>query len=502
MICGWLGLITIAIGNFTLIRADNSPNWFYSLNWGEALNLIPKNTQWFFLDGKLTAISLIQGQLRIFTENEASEWVETQSLKPPEIAFTTFIIQDINNDGISEIIAGTGEPGYIFVYKLENGNWALHNYEKYVWSTITSIAAGNFDGQQFNQLVQNQDGFLYLLKMDEKLLDIVWKSPVAWRRINYLITLDIDGDSKQEIIVAYKTGGVGILKLVNNQIVSVWDNYLWGKILAITSGDWDNDRQPEVLISTSQRIIYILGYTDKSYQYKDRLTQLNYITETMYLANNEKQKQLITTDTAGKFHYSEYDPKLKQWREQFFCQTGRISQIIDSSNEDIFLLWSQNRKILKLNAFKTNDFKLGNNDVINELTPPAVYQNNNLYIAPKALSSLDELEFGYTVSKTGFTVNYAQTVLEVAKNDLQNYQLNGVSNSNQNQFFIIVDNNLYLSIDGYLKLFNLTVTVDPVKRIILFENPIEPVEIENDSVNEDEDTSGPPDLNVTESEED
>jgi hypothetical protein len=478
-IFGLLVLITITIGNFILIRADNSPNWFYNLDWGEILNLNPVNTQWSTLDGKLTAISLEQGQLRIFTGNEDSNWVETQSLKPPEIALTTFIIQDINGDGIPEIIAGTTEPGYIYVYKLENGKWSLNNYEKYVWSAITGIAAGNFDGQQFNLLAQNQDGFLYLLKMNNESLDIVWKSPTVWRLINSLLILDIDNDSKQEMVVAYKTGGIGILKLVNNQIVSVWDNYLWGKILALTYGDWDGDKQPEILISTSQKVIYILGYTGKSYQFEDRLTQLNYITETMSLTNYKNHNQLVTTDTAGKFHYSEYDPKLKQWQEQFFCQTGRIAQIIQTSNNDTFLLWSQNRKLITLNAFKTSDFKLKNNDTVLGLTPPAVYQNNNLYIAPKALSSLAGLGISYTETKTAFKVSLAQTALEITKTDLQNYQLNGAGNSNQNQLFIIFDNSLYLAVDSYPKLFNLIVKVDPVSRIISLVNPTGPIDTEN-----------------------
>ena len=66
---------------------------------------------------------------------------------------------------LPEIFTGTTDPGYIYMYKYSNGKYKLCNYEKYVWSTITYIAVGNFGGQpEFNILVQNQDGFLYLLK--------------------------------------------------------------------------------------------------------------------------------------------------------------------------------------------------------------------------------------------------------------------------------------------------------------------------------------------------
>ena len=89
---------------------------------------------------------------------------------------------------------------------------------------------------------------------------MIWKSPTVWRMINSMLVLDLDHDSKEEIIVCFKTGGIGILKLVNNQIISSWDNYLWGKVLVLTNGDWDNDKQDELLISTSQKVIYVLGF--------------------------------------------------------------------------------------------------------------------------------------------------------------------------------------------------------------------------------------------------
>ena len=203
----------------------------------------------------------------------------SQRFGPDDILFTTFQVKDINNDGVPEIIAGTVEPGFIYIYKLNNGKWELFNYGKYVWSAITYIAVGNFGGEPDNDiLVQNQEGSLYLLKMSENSLDFVWKSPTVWRPISSGYVIDIDHDAKDEImVVSYKTGGIAVLKMANNAVVSVWENYLWGKVLAVTSGDWNNDQQPEVMISTSQKVIYVLGWkTDGGYQFDDQWTQFNY----------------------------------------------------------------------------------------------------------------------------------------------------------------------------------------------------------------------------------
>jgi len=463
-----LSVIIIAASNYKLVRADDlSPNWFYNVNSNMALNLNPENTKWLVLNGRLVAITLDQGQLLVYNQAQHSNWIETQALKPSEATFTSFVISVINPVDPPEIIAGTSEPGYIYIYKLEKGIWTLQNSEKYIWSTITSISTGYFDSQQFYLLVQNQNGYLYLLKLTKDSLDIVWKSPTVWRLINSSLVLDIDKDSKEEIVVSYKTGGIGILKLINNQIVSVWDNFLWGKILALTEGDWDNDKQPEILISTSQKVIYGIGYNGKNYQFKDQITQFNYIAETLSFTNFQNHNQLITTDTAGKFHFSEYNLLQKQWQEQFFCKVGRIAQIIKTDNPDSILLWSQNHELIILNTFKTSDFKLKNENVVSELKPPAIYQNNNLYIAPKALNFLKEkLEISYSETKNTYLFSQGQTTMVIAKTDLENYKLNGESNSNQNQYFMIYDNNLYLSQECYAKLFNITVLVDLTKKTI------------------------------------
>ncbi len=455
------------------VTAVKPPNWYYSITVGESFERNPANTQWLVIENQLTAISLEQDQLNIFTLDEHSNWVAAQSLKPSEIPLTAFATKDINNDGIPEIITGTAEPGYIYIYNLAQGKWILNHYDKYVWSAITQITAGKFDGLQTNLLVQNQEGFLYLLKISDESLDIVWKSPTVWRQIASLVVSDIDRDFKDEIIVCYKTGGIAVLKLVNSQIVSAWDNYMWGKALAITEGDWDNDKLPELLISTSQKVIYILGSTDKAYQFENRITEFNYIAETLSLINEKDSNQLFTTDTAGKLHCYEYNSKTQKWLEQFTCQTGRIAQIIPANRRDSLLLWSQNRKLITLNAFKANRFKLKFDDTTFDPTPSVVYQNDTVYIAPKAFGAVAKSGITYFENKTAYTINRDRITLEIMKSNPQNYKLNKEPYPSQNQF-LIMDNNLYLSSESYFKLLNIDLMVEPLtKTITVFSAPIE-----------------------------
>ena len=65
--------------------------------------------------------------------------------------------------------------------------------------------------------------------------------------------------------------------------------------------------------------------------------QLHYLKSLPFLQNNGLS-QLLATDTAGKSHLLEYDPKNKGWLEDYIAPTGRIAQIINADLGKYFTL--------------------------------------------------------------------------------------------------------------------------------------------------------------------
>jgi len=318
----------------------------------QPLELAPYNTQLLFLNGELNALSIIKGKLLFFKENDVN-WIELQRFGPYDINFTTFEIKDLNGDNIPEIIAGTEDPGLIYLYTFDNDQWILFNYGKHVWSTINKIIIGNFSNVDAQELlVQNDEGYLFLLKLSNNSLDLIWKSPNVWQYISTAVVADIDNDSLDEVLVVYKTGGIVILTLENNAVVPVWENYPWGKILGLTVGDWDNDRQPEVVFSTSQKLLYVLGGNKNQYWYEGQFSNFNFIIEKLSFINNLENKVLVTTNTAGLLKILQYDLKSRKWVEKLSNNTGRIIQIIQPNQEQA-ILWSSSRKIIELTSYKS-----------------------------------------------------------------------------------------------------------------------------------------------------
>ncbi|HBE79542.1 MAG TPA: hypothetical protein DDW65_17460 [Firmicutes bacterium] len=467
-----LGIIfTGAYDSSAFSMGEQVPN----ITQGELLDLNSLTTQWLNINGKLSAISLINGKIAVYEaeDGQLQNWVKTQEFGPSDILFTTFQVKDINNDGVVEIIAGTAEPGFIYIYKLNNGHWELFNYGKYVWSAITYIAVGNFGSEPGNDiLVQNQEGSLYLLKLGENSLDLVWKSPTVWRPIVSGYAVDIDHDAQDELVVVYKTGGIGVLKIVNNAAVSVWENYLWGKVMTMTTGDWEHDGQPEVLLSTSQKVIYALGWNaNGGYQFEGQWTELNYVIENFVFFQNNGNSQLLATDTAGKLHLLEYEATKKIWQEGYIVPTGRIAQIITADSKTA-LLWGYNRKLITLQTYPTQEIKLNYQSVDYQLIPAATFQKETLYLSPKALQEIPELNLTYKNNKTSFLITQGELKVEVLKKDLT-VKVNNKLVPNTG-LPIVANGELQLSLANYQSLFNLNLTFDAMNKLVLLKEKTNP----------------------------
>lgn len=457
-------LLTFSLFINTYVFAENE-DLVFDIKKFQPLELAPYNSQLLFWNNQLHALSIINGKILHFKET-GHNWMELQRFGPHDMNFTTFEIKDLNGDNTPEIIAGTEDPGLIYLYTWDNIQWSLLSYGKHVWSTINKIIIGNFSDvgeQEF--LIQNDEGYLFLLKLSNNSLDLVWKSPNTWQTINTAIVADIDNDSFDEVLAVYKTGGIGILELENNAVVSVWENFPWGKILGLTVGDWDNDQQTEVIFSTSQKLLYILGEKEGQFRYEGQFSDFDSVIEKVAFIDNQLGQALVTSDTAGRLKILKFDSKNWKWVEEFSENPGRIIKVVQPNKEQA-ILWSSNRNILAVFSYKSAPLKILHQDNHYQMAPNAISYNNQIYIAPAALSDFTGLEIVYNDQTQTYSILINDQKIEFIKNEPHSVWIEGLSRMMMPVPPLIIDNDLYLPLDVFQTLMNLNLSYNSEEQTI------------------------------------
>lgn len=440
---------------------------FYNFRMRQPLELAPYHTRLLSLNGELNALSIINGKIVCFQEKSAN-WIELQRFGPHNMNFTTFEIKDLNGDKTPEIVAGTEDPGLIYVYTWDNnGQWDLLNYGKHVWSTITKIIIGKFSNSDRQELlVQNDEGFLFLLRVSPNSLDLVWKSPSVWQPISDAVVADLNNDSLDEIFVVYKNGGIGILKLENNSVISVWENYPWGKILALTVGDWDADQKQEIFFSTSQKVLYILGENQEEFRYEGQFSDFGFIIEKLsFIDSQDEETTLFTTNTTGMLKILQYNRNERRWVEKFTKNTGRIIQLVRTNPEQV-VLWGANRKVMTVNSYKSLSLRVLFQEQQYQLKPGAIGYNNQIYIAPQALAEFCGLDISFEAENQVFSITSGDRNLKIAPHDPGFVWINDWSKIALPVPAIFIDNQLYLPFDLYRSLLKINLDYNDLDRTI------------------------------------
>jgi hypothetical protein len=315
------------------------------------LKVTTPHKQFFFLEGYCHLAAIKNGKIEIYQYAAESQWTKVQTLEVPEVAFTTCIVKDLNNDRIPEIIGGTTEPGFINIYyRNQERQWTTKSEAKYIWSTVVKMTTFHV-AQNPNPLlaVQNKEGFLYVLKPSETALDLIWKSPAAWKPLDNLVAVNLDNNADDELLAIYKNGGIAILRTVKNALQPVWKYFPWGKILTAGYHDWAHNHKTELILPTTQRMVCIIKAKNRSFQASQK--PYDYVIERIYFVKAHNQKMMITTDTSGKTHLAEYSAKGKShWKEKQIFSTGRILEMFVKNSEEILLV-NQGLQLITLKIF-------------------------------------------------------------------------------------------------------------------------------------------------------
>jgi hypothetical protein len=230
--------------------------------------------------------------------------------------YYSFIMADVNDDGISEILLSQSDGvwGGIYCYNAQNGEelWRVYNPEK----GSMDINVADTDGDGNLELVWNGKCgyFTYnsLFIYDISTLDQEWKSdfnPVPYMAVK---VRDLDNDNIAELILLsnytsdIKKSRISVYDLESNLLNWVWNTWEFSGLYGFLVSDVDNDGQNEILLAggslNSNGLIAILNPVTqelKSVQVFDNLQTFYAIA--LYDLDNDGLEEFIVA-TKSQIH--------------------------------------------------------------------------------------------------------------------------------------------------------------------------------------------------------
>lgn len=197
-----------------------------------------------------------------------------------KIPFTRWVrsvaLGDLTGDGNDELIVGGGDNSlHIFLYKPELHQFnEIYEYpfEHFVNSCIITDITG--DGEM-EILVGAWDQTIHALKLFEDRLSLLWVQKCD-KRVNVLKSADVNSDGRNEIVVLFRGGGLGVFSPENCEPLWLYDTPK--ELLCVDVGPVDELGNPYIIAGGDDAVLYFLnekGELAHQIETNDRITALS-----------------------------------------------------------------------------------------------------------------------------------------------------------------------------------------------------------------------------------
>lgn len=303
--------------------------------------------------------------------NEVSVDAEIEGFRNPAVSVA---FADFNGDGQEDLWIGSAGPGTVYVYSLAEGYPFLAQTDRYMWSPVVKLLTPDLDGDGLPDVVAlSEAGAAFAFVNRDEGLSQVWRSGSREGPVRHVLACDLCGDGKDSVIVARDQGYISVWRWTagtaegtamapvnplehdsglvdishlsaawrgesaavsqkeartHGQLESLWEEYPWGQIHYVDVLDVDRDGAKELVVVTSQNLLYAYGCSP------DGVIALKTSTGVPQIAEGLRAALQALQPTEGGLLFGVQGKGLALWQQRT-ADTGWVFDVIWQSEFDL-----------------------------------------------------------------------------------------------------------------------------------------------------------------------
>lgn len=205
------------------------------------------------------ALSVVAG-LPSFGDAETLGELWSIEIEPGNYVAT---LGDLAGDSVEELILAVNDDIFVYAWDDTKHTYVLTSRATDVSAPVSALALGDFvDGNRRELLVGTSgSGLIRIYRMIDQ--DLQFASTVVrlWSAVRQIVTVDMDGDGRREIIALSENGDVVALRAGTTGYVEIWREPGGNNpVRQLAVGDLTRDGLPEIVIAREQGYIAIYGW--------------------------------------------------------------------------------------------------------------------------------------------------------------------------------------------------------------------------------------------------
>lgn len=166
-------------------------------------------------------------------------------------------------DSAEELVLAVDNGIFVYTWDQTNHTYVLTSHVTDVSAPVSALALGDFFAENRRELLvgTSGSGLIRVYRMTDDGLQFASTVVRLWSTVRQIVTVDMDGDGRREIVALSENGDVVALRPQSTGYAEIWRKQGGNNpVRLLTVGDLTGDGLPEIIIAREQGYIGIYGW--------------------------------------------------------------------------------------------------------------------------------------------------------------------------------------------------------------------------------------------------